>query len=451
MAISGAYVLVTNRCNFNCSYCYERDRQGDMKWETMKRLVDLMVEQYEPTRHVNAWSDLNINFFGGEPFFNWPVMKQTFEYVEEIKRTKNIKFSVYILTNGSIWNEEIHEFLARYKMTMGKRLKMQVSIDGCEESHDADRLTVDGKGTFKLVAENIKKYRNIIPDIQIRETLIPSKVDKFYDDYVALSELSNMVQMTPIIEADWSAVLDKAKEQLQKIYTLYFEQLKTSPKKFISLLNGNIIEANGIRVCSPENPEDDYKGCHAGHQLIGVTVDGEIYPCHRFIAYRKYFDYKMGDVWKGIDENSEKVKEIRKVHFANKECAGCKSYTCIRCYATNKYLEGKAEATPKTGYCEFCKMNQTLVNQLSDKLFSEYNNTLGNFTAYKSPINKRRGIIMEKGEKILGEDAEDVLVQGMTYLLKVMIEIRTQNDKIVQLLTKIAEANAAKENTSKEA
>ena len=157
--ISGAYVLITNRCNFNCSYCYEQDRSGDMKWETMKRLIDWMIIGYDPSRFVNTHSNFNINFFGGEPFLNWEVMKKTFEYVEGIRKQNGIIFSLAILTNGSIWNKEIHNFLARYKYSMGKRLKLQVSIDGCEESHNANRPMIGGEDSFKLVSENIKKYR----------------------------------------------------------------------------------------------------------------------------------------------------------------------------------------------------------------------------------------------------------------------------------------------------
>ena len=444
--ISGAYVLITNRCNFNCSYCYERlegIEDKDMPWETMQRLIDMMVAQYDPTKHANPYADMDINFFGGEPFFNWPVMKRAFEYVEEIRIKKGIRFSLTILTNGSVWNKEIHEYLSKQKVKMGNRLKLQVSIDGCEESHNANRPLADGGDSFQIVAGNIKKYRNIIQDIQIRETLVPSRVNKFYDDYVALSELADIVQMTPIIEGDWLSVLPQAKEQLEKIYALYFEQLKSSPDKFLSLLNGTIIKTNSPGACGIGH---DFKGCHAGQQLIGVTVEGDIYPCHRFIAYRKSFDYKMGDVWQGINQNLEEVKAARKMHYSNAKCQSCKLGTCNRCYATNRYIEGKVTSTPLTGYCEFCALNQKLVDALSDRLFAEYDNTLAPYTAYKSRLTKRRGITMGKGKKkILGPDAEDVLVQGITLLLKTNMEIKSQNTKIIQLLSKIAGVQAPKE------
>jgi len=440
--ISGAYVLITNRCNFNCSYCYEQERHGDMKWETMKRLIDWMTEGYEPSRFVNPCSNFNINFFGGEPFLNWEVMKKTFEYVEGIRKQRGIVFSLAILTNGSIWNKEIHEFLGRYRSLMGCRLKFQVSIDGCEESQNINRPMADGSDSFSLVATNIKKFRSIIPDVQIRETLIPSRVDKWYDDYVTLSELSRFVQMTPIVENDWSSVLDKAKTQLEKIYELYFEQLKTEPNRWISLLNSTIKDTNEAieqGMC--------YRGCHAGDQLVGVTVDGDLYPCHRFIAYRKYFDYKLGDVWKGIDKSSNKVKEVFKMHNANRECSDCKAYSCKRCYATNKFTEGTVESAPKNGYCELCRIIQELADKSSDRLFSEYNNTLSAFSTYKSPTSKRRGIAMANGEKILAADAEDLIVQSMSMLLKTMMEIRSQNCNIVELLKKIAENKTTEKPT----
>lgn len=436
--ISSAYVLITNRCNLNCSYCYEREREGDMSWATMRQLIEMMVGNYQRGEHANVYSHFNINFFGGEPFLNWPVMKKTFEYIETIRQERGLIFSISIITNGMIWNEEIHEFLKKQKAFMGHRLKFQVSMDGCEETHNKSRPTVSGGDSYKLIVENVKKFRQIIPELQIRETLLPQNVDNFYDDYVALSSLANVVQMTPIVEENWLPVIDKTKEQFQKIYDLFFQQLEKHPCRFLSLLSSPLIEANE-RSHGCYSP-GDYKGCHAGHQLIGVTVNGDIYPCHRFVAYRRYFDYKMGDVWSGIDQNSEKLKEIHDMHGANPECAKCKNHTCIRCYATNKYIEGQTTAQPRTGFCELMKMNQEFVNKYSDKLFFMSNNTLQAFSDYKSPTTKRRGLIMENGEKILAPDAEDLLVQSMVKVLKVITELQHQNTEIIKYLSIIAKA-----------
>jgi len=435
--ISGAYVLITNKCNFNCSYCYEKNRTGDMKWDTMKTLIDRMVDGWTPGKRSDLWSDLKLNLFGGEPMFNWKIVKKTFEYTEEVRKEKGIRFGITILTNGSIWNDEINEFLFKYKRKMGKRFKMQISLDGCEASHNINRPTVDGKDTFQLVVNNIKKYKQIIPDLQVRETLVPSRVDSFFEDYKTLSSLVDIVQMTPIIEDDWFPVLGKAKEELQKIYDLYFEQLKNNPYRFVSLLNSNVISSNDQGAST--YTKIDYKGCHAGYELVGVTVNGDLYPCHRFIAYKDKFDFKMGDVWNGVDETLPAVKEIREAHISNEKCTNCTSYTCNRCYATNKFITGEIDASPSTGYCEFCAMNQELVNKVADKLFADYNNTLSPFSVYKSLTSKRRGIIMEKGEKVLGADAEDLMIQGMNVLLKTMHEIKHQNTKLITLLTKIVE------------
>ena len=144
-------------------------------------------------------------------------------------------------------------------------------------------------------------------------------------------------------------------------------------------------------------------------------------------------------MWKGIDETSQAFKDVREAHVANQECLDCKSYTCIRCYAMNKHISGKAESSPVTGYCDFCKMNQELVDPLSDRLFVEHDGILNPWSCYKSPTSKRRGIVMGQGEKILGTDTEDIVVQSMSILLKTMMEVRDQNASILKFLAKIAE------------
>lgn len=438
--ITGAYVLVTNRCNFDCAYCYEKDRSGVMTWDTMKALIDMLDAQWEPGHHASQHCDLSLTMFGGEPLLNWPIVQQTFEYID----SKRAKFGITILTNGSVWTPEIHEYLKEQKKKLGCRLLMQVSLDGCEDSHNSLRRFLGGKFSFDTVIKNIQRYREIFPDLILRETVVPERISSLFYDYETLSKLSDNVSLTPIIEGAWYDALSTAKEVLPKIYDLYMEQIKTRPNMFLSLLTGCIRRSCEADHCS-------YLGCHAGKELIGVTVNGDIYPCHRFIAYRDKFDFKMGDVFSGIDRTSDRAKEIEAIHSENDQCNLCPGKTCNRCYATNMFLEGELGAIPTNGYCEFCRINQTIVDQYADRIVEAQPHALKEWSLYKSPNTTRRALQMCDGKKLLSDDVEDLMLQTMTQMLMSMKMLQEQNQTICNTLSALlklqGEHAAAHEDT----
>ena len=165
--ISSTYCFVTNRCNFNCTYCYEKVRTGDMSQETMKAVIDYLIAEHKkhPTVRANEMSDIAMTFFGGEPLLNWPVVKYGIEYALDCEQNYGIIFSFYILTNGSIWTQEIHDYFATLKKKLGCRFQMQISLDGCEVSHDKTRKLKSGDGTFARVIDNAKKYNSIFKNL----------------------------------------------------------------------------------------------------------------------------------------------------------------------------------------------------------------------------------------------------------------------------------------------
>ena len=75
-------VVVTLRCNFKCLYCHasvvDPSRTDmDMTPETAQAVVDLIFQSPSPT--------LMIEFQGGEPLLNWPVVK----FITRYARKKN--------------------------------------------------------------------------------------------------------------------------------------------------------------------------------------------------------------------------------------------------------------------------------------------------------------------------------------------------------------------------
>ena len=93
--MNSCYLMMTNRCNMNCSYCYEReffkDNLKDISEETAKRAIDFLVENHKKGNKARPNEDINICYFGGEPTLNWEVLKKNIVYARSLEKEKCLK------------------------------------------------------------------------------------------------------------------------------------------------------------------------------------------------------------------------------------------------------------------------------------------------------------------------------------------------------------------------
>ena len=139
-------------CNLRCKYCFAATGDfcmGERKllpYEVGKAALDWLVEK--SGKRVN----LEVDFFGGEPLMNFPVIKRLVEYGRSIEKEKNKHFKFTTTTNCVAMTDEIMDFLNK------EMDNVVISMDGRPEVHDRMRPTVNGKGSYELIAE--KSERN---------------------------------------------------------------------------------------------------------------------------------------------------------------------------------------------------------------------------------------------------------------------------------------------------
>ena len=135
--------VVTLRCNETCVYCHAsragmEETQTDMSPETGRKMVDIALQTTSP------W--VTIEFQGGEPLVNFPVVKEIIEYAKERNKEvgKTIEFTM--VSNLGMMDEEKLAFLLEHKV------QICTSIDGPEALHNKQRVLVGGnayeKATF---------------------------------------------------------------------------------------------------------------------------------------------------------------------------------------------------------------------------------------------------------------------------------------------------------------
>lgn len=91
--INTVYFHVTQRCNLNCTYCYNKKNLNLSKELDTKNIIKILNKLKKINVEV-------VNFTGGEP-----LLRNDIE--EILKEAKKLKFNVCLLTNGTLLNKHI--------------------------------------------------------------------------------------------------------------------------------------------------------------------------------------------------------------------------------------------------------------------------------------------------------------------------------------------------------
>jgi len=150
-------VLTTTGCNAKCPYCYEHGVVHKMMTiETAGYTADFLLSE------LKVGDTLRIEWFGGEPLLNIPVIDYISNTITKRKGAA-VDFASNVVTNGYLINENVVE---KMKSEWNVR-QVQITLDGIGE--DYERVKGFKRGGFEHVIDNIKLLcdNNIKVDIRI--------------------------------------------------------------------------------------------------------------------------------------------------------------------------------------------------------------------------------------------------------------------------------------------
>ena len=126
-------LIVTHACNLNCSYCYEPHKQNlYMELDLAKRIIS---REAQFVNDCTQFNELQIDFMGGEPLMNFPLIKNIVEWLE--KSNLNVPWICYSTTNGTLLSDEIKDWLRLHKNSF----ILGVSYDGSSKMQSVNRNT----------------------------------------------------------------------------------------------------------------------------------------------------------------------------------------------------------------------------------------------------------------------------------------------------------------------
>jgi uncharacterized protein len=153
-------VLTTLACNLACTYCMQKDhpQTGHMSAE----VEAASLEWIENVAVRPGTQKLEILYIGGEPLTRKDFILRTAERLSRSVRQRGVAFTWEIITNGVL----LDVAFAQAMVAFGPGL-IKVTLDGDRETHDANRIYRDGRGSFEKILANLAAVARACPEVRV--------------------------------------------------------------------------------------------------------------------------------------------------------------------------------------------------------------------------------------------------------------------------------------------
>jgi uncharacterized protein len=308
---------VAQRCNLECIYCYgnegEYGKSGFMSEEIAFKAIDWLVKKSGESKKIL------VTFFGGEPLLNFPLIKKVVIYANEMASINKKRIYFSITTNGTLLNEEICEYFNKHKFSV------VISIDGNVEVQNLNRPFKRNSYGHKSTIEKVEKFlKGRSGEALGRATITKYNSDLFsvYDSLKKIGfnriEMANAYHNECITNGNISNNILESKQYVDNSELDYLEKLGEITSDGIN--NGNrVYQRNIIGVIERlayGNKKQFF--CGVGKGLVGISIDGDIFPCHRFMGKQ---GAKLGNV--SDDFNRNNYYKISDTKILTERCATC--------------------------------------------------------------------------------------------------------------------------------
>lgn len=362
--ISFLSLQVTNDCNFKCRYClYTRENKIDrihentkMSWDIARQSVDFLWQYSKDS------SKINIAFYGGEPLLNYDLIYDVVIYANKKFETKKVTYS--LTTNGSIFSDNIVDFLAEHNFNIS------ISLDGPEILQNRHRKFYEnGNNTFHAVWANVNKIRCRQIDwfnnhVYFHPVIMPNEDPDMVLSFFTENSISRekvVLNLANLAGIDYDAAdatyLSQADSIVKSQSNHMFQNAKTRFMK-------NIHEIGII-------PTIWHHGgpCVPSGKKIHVDPKGFIYPCEKLISSK---DNVIGDIFNGIDVH--KVNDMLNIGMLTEEsCKTCFAMRFCNICVQNCYNAetGHVDVSQKELHCRIIR-KRTLqhLKEYCDEMYS---------------------------------------------------------------------------------
>ena len=316
-------ITITNRCNLNCTYCYEAYKTNDsMSSETAKAII---LKEFSK---ISEDDTLLIDFMGGEPFLNFELIKEVVEFFENSEYSNRISY--FVSTNGTLVKGIVKDWLISHKhlITCG------LSLDGDRDSQNRNR-----SNSFNDI--DIELFQKTWPEASIKMTVSPYSLKNLAHDVKFLHSFGFKIMNNFAFGVNWfkDEFCDILKNQLEELVIYYLDNPSIVPCQMLNLDIGRLAYRDKVNKVA---------SCGAGTLMTVYDVFANNYPCHFFQPLS--IGEKKSELSKLIEFNNIS-------NLIDKKCETCNIYSiCKTCYGSNFNATGDPRKRDLS-LCSFTKLS----------------------------------------------------------------------------------------------
>lgn len=333
--------IMTEDCNFNCSYCYQKKRKKYIKNSSIEKALDFFLPYLEDESYIN--------FHGGEPLLAFEQIRNAVEYIQDRNRRPKKQIYYSVVTNGSLINDDVLEFLRENKFSI------LLSFDGFAQDISRKR------GSFKKTVGIIERLHEC-PEIylEVCSVFTPETINYLSRSIQFTLELGvpNIYLSLSTLHSWSPSSLRRLKEELAiaRIFLhAFYERTGTMP-----LMEFRKIPKKGSFMCS------------AGQDRLALAPDGKLWGCYLFPDYFKekegtpeYNQYCFGELDSFIESHGRIYNRISRNYFGLRmdnfstpdvSCRHCTELGECRVCPINAALSGFRLGKIPTWTCEIKKI-----------------------------------------------------------------------------------------------
>ena len=376
-------MIITLRCDQICGYCHASrtnlDQEGfDMSIDTARQVVDRIFETTSPS--------LTIEFQGGEPTTNWPVIEFVVGYAQKKNETAGKEISFSLVTNMSQMTD------ARAEWLLDHGVMMCTSLDGPREVHEGNRHLARGSSydeVTRWIREINRRHaaRGRDPGaVYVNALLTVTRATLDCDPRAVVDEYVNLglkaIHLRPLNPfgfalKTWQRIGYTAAEYLDWYQRAVDHVIDLNLKGVEILEKKSALYLQKILTDQDPNYMELRSPCGAGVGQLAYNYDGKVYTCDegRMLGRMGEEIFEVGDIAQGhthrdfIGHPSVRAMAAASYLDAVPGCSDC-AYNpyCGVCPIYN-YVE-QGDLFGKMPGSDWCKISMGVCDFLFRKLWS---------------------------------------------------------------------------------
>lgn len=361
------YILLTEKCNFACDYCFIERHMDQAKTHVMTKEIALKALDFYASQ-ISKDPDLfeeekNILFYGGEPLSNYEVLKFTAQKIQEYIASGKLpkKTNVSMVTNGAFITEEIAKELKSLNVSFS------ISLDGATPQANACRKYHNGKPAYDDIIKGLENAKTAGCECGLSVTLSQE----------ALKEgnlLFDMIDKYQIKSIGFNILLTDSVYSVPEQYFVDVSQFIVDAFKIFR--EKGVYEDRIMRkVKAFVEHRLHFQDCAAegGNQLV-IAPDGEVGICHGYLSTRETFVTNVDNYDFDITQDPIFLDWNKRTPFNMPQCQDCMALgVCGGGCALNAKANGKSIWDLDERFCIHAKATlEFLIWDLFDHIKNDY-------------------------------------------------------------------------------